>query len=71
MPRNDKWNNKVFEVNSCFKKLCEDAKIDYIDSSINKNPRRHLSNSKLNLNTKGSGKLLQHFVTFIKKMFSA
>ena len=70
IPRNDKWDNKVFEVNSCFQKLCDDAKIDYIDSSINKNRQRHLSNSNLNLNTKGSGKLLQNFVTFIKKTFS-
>ena len=31
IPRNDKWNNKVFEVNSCLKKLCNDAKIDYLD----------------------------------------
>ena len=53
------------------KKLCDDAKIDYLDSSININPRRHLNNSKLHLNTKGSGKLLQNFVTFIKKRFSA
>ena len=71
IPRNDKWNNKVFEVNSCLKKLCDDAKIDYLNSSININPRRHLNNSKLHLNTKGSGKLLQNFVTFIKKKFSA
>ena len=67
IPRNDKWNNKVFEVNSCLKKLCDDAKIDYLDSSININPRRHLNNSKLHLDTKGSGKLLQNFVTFIEK----
>ena len=53
------------------KKLCDDAKIDYLDSSININPRRHLNNSKLHLNTKGSRKLLQNFVTFIKKLFSA
>ena len=71
IPRNDKWNNKVFEVNSCLKKLCDDAKIDYLDSSININPRRHLNNSKLHLKNKGSGKLLQTFVTFIKKKFSA
>ena len=71
IPRNDKWNNKVFEVNSCLKKLCDNAKIDYLDNSININPRRHLNNSKLHLNTKGSGKLLQNFVTLIKKKFSA
>ena len=65
IPRNDKWNNKVFEVNSCLKK------IDYLDSSININPRRHLNNSKLHLKNKGSGKLLQTFVTIIKKKFSA
>ena len=69
IPRNDKWNNKVFEENLYLKKLCDDAKIDYLDSSININPRRHLNNSKLHLNTKGSGKLLQNFVTFIKKSF--
>ena len=71
IPRNDKWNNKVFEVNSCLKKLCDDAKIDYLDSSININPQRHLNSSRLELNTTGSGKLLQNFVTFIKKTFSA
>ena len=67
IPRNDKWNNKVFEENSCLEKLCDDAKIGYLDSSISINPRRHLNNSKMHLNTKGSGKLLQNFVTFIKK----
>ena len=71
IPRNDKWNNNVFEENSCLKKLCDDAKIDYLDTNIYINPRRHLNNSKLHLNTKGSGKLLQNFVTFIKKKFSA
>ena len=69
--RNGKWNNKIFEVTSCLKKLCDDAKIDYLDGSININPQRHLNNSKLHLNTKGSGKLFQNFVTFIKKTFSA
>ena len=71
IPRNDKWNNKVCEVNSCLKSLCDEAKIDFIDNSKNINPRRHLNNSKLHLNTKGSGKLLQNFVNFFKKRFSA
>ena len=71
IPRNDKWNNNVFEVNSCLKKLCNDAKTEYLDSGINIKPRRHLNNSKLHLNTKDSGKLPQNFVTFIKKKVSA
>ena len=58
IPRNDKWNNKVCEVNSCLKSLCDEMKIDFMDNSKNINPRRHLNNSKLHLNTKGSGKLL-------------
>ena len=70
IPRNDKWN-KVCEVNSCLKSLCDEAKIDFIDNSKNINPRRYLNNSKLHLNTKGSGKLLQNFVIFFKKRFSA
>ena len=69
IPRNDKWNSKVSELNSCLKKLCNDAKIDYLNSTINIDPPRHLNNSKLHLNNKGSGKLLQNFVTFIKKSF--
>ena len=44
IPRNDKWNNKVCEVNSCLKSLCDEAKIDFIDNSKNINPGRHLNN---------------------------
>ena len=71
IPRSDKWSNKVCEVNCCLKSLCDEAKIDFIDNSKNINPRRHLNNSKLHLNTKDSGKLLQNFVNFFKKRFSA
>ena len=57
----------VKQLQSFFGAVNNDAKIDYLDSSINIKPRIHLNNSKLHLNTKGSGKLLQNFVTFIKK----
>ena len=34
IPRNDKWNNKVFEANSCLKMLCDDAKILMISIAV-------------------------------------
>ena len=57
IPRNDQWNFKAEEVNNHMKEMCACAKIDYIDNFQNFNPRKHLNNSRLHLNDKGSYKL--------------
>ena len=51
IPRNDNWNNKVMEVNSYWKDLCEGNDIPFI-SSTTINPQKYL-NSRVQLNSKG------------------
>ena len=43
--------------------------MDYIDHFKNLNPKRHLSNSKLHLNKKGSRKLNNIFVSYLSDLF--
>ena len=52
IPRNDSWNNKVMEVNSSLKDLCESNDIPFISSTII-NPPKYLNNSLVQLNSKG------------------
>ena len=61
IPRNDNWNNKVMEVKSYLKDLCERNDIPFI-SNTTVNPKKHLNNSRLHLNPKGSNKLRDNFV---------
>ena len=37
--------------------MCKSSNIDFTDNSENFNPEKHLKNSKLHLNDKGSNKL--------------
>ena len=69
IPRNDHWNIKAEEVNNHMKEMCASAKIDYIDNFQNFNPRRHLNNSRLHLNDKGSYKLNNIFVSYLSDLF--
>ena len=43
--------------------------MDYIDHFKNFNPKRHLNNSKLHLNKKGSRKLNNIFVSYLSDLF--
>ena len=65
IPRNDNWNSKVIEVNSYLKDLCESNDIPFI-SNTTINPKKHLNNSRLHLNPKGSNKLRDNFVWYLK-----
>ena len=67
--RNDNWNNKVMEVNKYLKDLCEDNDIPFI-SNTTINPKKHLNNSPLHLNPKGSNKLHDNFVRYLKDLTS-
>ena len=69
IPRNDNWNNKVMEVNSYLKDLCESNDIPFI-SNTTINPKKHLNNSRLHLNPKGSNKLRDNFVRYLKGLTS-
>ena len=51
------------------KELRACAKIDYIDNFQNFNLRRHLNNSRLRLNDKGSYKLNNIFVSYLSDLF--
>ena len=64
--RNDQWNNKVREVNDSLAGICENDNISFIDDSRSIGSRKNVNNSKLHLNIKGSNKLRDNFVRFLK-----
>ena len=66
IPWNDQWNNKVREVNDSLAGMCENDNISFTDHSRSIDPRKKLNNSKLNLNIKGSNKLQDNFVRYLK-----
>ena len=66
IPRNDQWNNKVTEVNDNLADICENDNISFIDHSRSIGPRKNLNTSKLHLNKKGSNKLRDNFVRYLK-----
>ena len=70
IPRNDNWNVKVMEVNSYLKDLRESNDIPII-SNTTINPKKHLNNSRLHLNTKGSNKPRDNFVRYLKGLTSS
>ena len=67
VPRKDKLNGKVEEVNSYLQRMCSNVNMLFIDNARAINPERHLNNSKLHLNLKGSAKLSDVFINSIKK----
>ena len=69
VPRNDEWNNKAQEVKSLLKNMCTNIDIDSIDNTKVINARKHLNNSKLHLNLKGSVKLRDVFTESIRSLF--
>ena len=69
IPRNDEWNNKAELVNNHLKEMCKFSNIDFIDNSENFNPKKHLNNSKLHLNDKGSYKLSNIVVNYISSIY--
>ena len=46
--------------------MCENDNISFIDHSRPIDPRKNLNNSKLHLNIKGSNKLWDNFVRYLK-----
>ena len=66
IPQNDQWNNKVREVNDSLARMCENNITSFIDNSRSIDPRKNLNNSKLHLNVKGSNKLRDNFVRYLK-----
>ena len=69
IPRNDQWNNKAKQLNNHLKEMCSSVNMDYIEHFKNSNPKRHLSNSKLHLNEKGSWKLNNIFASYLFDIF--
>ena len=66
---NDNWNDKVMEVNSYSKDLRESNDIPFI-SNTTTNTMKHLNNSRLHLNSKGSNKLCDNFFNYFKRLTS-
>ena len=56
IPGNDERNNKAEDGNSHLTDMCKTLSTGVIDN-ISFNPKKHLANSKLHLNEKGSPKL--------------
>ena len=65
VPRNDQWSKKVYEVNKALLNLCIDVNIPFISHSAI-DAKRNLNNSKLHLNIRGSRKLPENFVKYLK-----
>ena len=63
--RNDQWSKKVYEVNKVLLNLCKDVNIPFISHSAI-GAKRNLNNSKLHLNIRGSRKLQENFVKYLK-----
>ena len=61
------FSYNLSEGNSCLKKICSEANITFLDHSNIINPRKHLNNSRLHLNTKEPGKLRQNIINFVTK----
>ena len=65
VPRNDQWSKKVYEVNKVLLNLCKDVNIPFISHSAI-DAKRNVNNSKLHLNVRGSRKLQENFVKYLK-----
>ena len=70
VPRNDKLNGKAAGVNSYLERMCSNVNVHFINNARVINPKRHLHNSKLHFNLKGSAKLRDLFINSIKKMYT-
>ena len=64
VPRNHQWSKKVYEVKKVLLNLCKDVNIPFISHSAI-DARRNL-NSKMHLNVRGSRKLQENFVKYLK-----
>ena len=65
VPQNHQWSKKVYEVNKILSNLCKDVNIPFISHSVI-DAKRNLNNSKLHLNIRGSRKLQENFVKYLK-----
>ena len=65
VPRNDQWSNKVNEVDKVSLNLCKDVSITIISHRAI-DAKKNLNNSKLHLNIRGSRKLQENFVKYLK-----
>ena len=65
IPCNDNWSNKVMEVNSYLTDLCESNDIPFV-SNTTINHKKHLNNSRFQLNPKRSNKLCDNFIRYLK-----
>ena len=64
IPRDDEWNNKAGEVNDQLKEMRQNAGIN-LDYRNQLSAKKHLSNSKLDLNEMRSTKLSSLFLSYI------
>ena len=69
VPRNDQWSKKVNEVNKVLLNFCKDVNIPFISHGAI-DAKKNLNNSKLHLNIRGSRKLQENFVNYLKDFSS-
>ena len=67
IPRND--NTKAEDAIFFLWGICSNDGVNLTENSRSINPKKHLSNSKLHLNLKGSAKLQCIFIDLIKNKF--
>ena len=65
VPRNDQWSKKVNDVNKVLLNLCKDVNIPFINHSAI-DAKKSLNNSKWHLHIRGSLKLQENFVKYLK-----
>ena len=65
VPRNYQWSKQVNEENKVLLNLCKDENIPFISHSAI-DAKKNLDNSKLYLNIRGSRKLQENFVKYLK-----
>ena len=67
IPRRDRHNQKVKQVNDILKQSCVDENIPFISHHGINNPRLHLNDRGLHLNDKGSSRLADNSRNFLSE----
>ena len=65
VPRNDKLNNKVNEVNSCLTNMCQQQNIKVVTHTNTIDPAKDLNENKLHLNKYGTIEFAKNFKNFL------
>ena len=70
IPRNDQWKNRVTKVHNCLISMCRDGNIPFINHNNVIDLKKNLNNSKLHVNAKGSIKIRDNFIKYLRGLSS-